>query len=79
MMERVLNVTNPRFAVFFVLALLLALMSCFSDVLRDESDSAPSEEARKNLAMKPTLLNRAIAVLVFLGFAAFSLWKMYEK
>lgn len=59
-------------------ALGLAVYSCFVDIFIDESESAPSEEARQRWGIKATKTTRTMMVSLFLLIALFAIWKMWQ-
>ncbi len=69
---------NSGYIVVFVVAIFLAIRSCFADVFIDESESPASEEEKREWGWKATKVTRPIMVGAFLIMAAFAVWKMWQ-
>ncbi len=77
-MFRLLHSPHSGYWIMVLVSLYLAISVCFTDVLIDESDTAPSEEAREKLGIKMTKVTRPIAIILFLLIGVFAVWKMLQ-
>jgi hypothetical protein len=63
----------------FVAVFLAFRAAIETDVFIDESDSAPSQEAREKWGINATPLTRTLLCGMFLLFAAFCFWKAWHS
>ncbi len=78
-MFRLFHGPHSGYIIMVALSLYLAISVCFTDVLIDESETAPSEEAREKLGIKMTKVTRPIAIVFFLLIGVFAVWKMWQQ
>ena len=78
LMFRLFHGPHASYFDLLVVAILLAIGACLSDVFIDESESSYSDDDRERHGWKATKYNRPFFVGIFLLLAAFAIWKLWQ-
>jgi hypothetical protein len=76
--SRLFHGPHRCYILIVIFSLYLAISTCFTDVLIDESDSAPSDAAREKWGIKMTNVTRPIAIACFLSIGTLAVWWMWQ-
>ena len=76
--NRLFHGPHSNYLFIAVIAIALAIQSCFADVFIDESESPPTEDARERWGGKATKVTRPLMVATFVLIAAFIVWKILQ-